>query len=252
MNSDIATPRGTPKRTIWLWTALVAAGLLLSGGLVAAYQFRSAHLQELMLSTAPTEITRDPRLVGMAKAEGAPLYAAHCASCHGADMKGNTSLGAPNLLDETWLFGDGGVFDIERTILFGIRTGSNKSRDVTEMPALGQRGILTELQIRNVVEYLLRLNRRPHQEEAAAEGDRVFNGNAGCTYCHGGTGRGDPGSGATDLTVDVWNYGGDAKALYESIYFGRRGVCPGWFGVLSLEQIRALAVYIYAASHPED
>jgi cytochrome c oxidase cbb3-type subunit 3 len=233
------------------WVLLLGALLVVAGGLLWARQVGNAHLRELLLTTLPSQVTRDPSLLRLANAEGAPLFAAHCATCHGADMKGDASRGAPNLIDDVWLFGEGTIFDIERTILFGIRTGSNKSRDVTEMPALGQRGILTDLQVHNVVQYLLKLNRRPHQEEAAAEGERVFFGSAGCTYCHGGTARGDPGTGATDLTVDVWNHGGDEKALYDSIYFGRRGVCPGWFGALSLEQIRALAVYVYSASHPE-
>lgn len=30
-----------------------------------------------------------------------------CAACHGADARGNTALGAPNLTDAIWLFGDG-------------------------------------------------------------------------------------------------------------------------------------------------
>lgn len=36
---------------------------------------------------------------------GAPLFAANCAICHGADAKGNRQFGAPNLTDAIWLFG---------------------------------------------------------------------------------------------------------------------------------------------------
>jgi cytochrome c oxidase cbb3-type subunit 3 len=38
-------------------------------------------------------------------AAGAPLYADNCAACHGADGKGDRTLGAPNLTDAIWLYG---------------------------------------------------------------------------------------------------------------------------------------------------
>jgi cytochrome c oxidase cbb3-type subunit 3 len=36
---------------------------------------------------------------------GAPLFADNCASCHGADAKGDRRQGAPNLTDVEWLYG---------------------------------------------------------------------------------------------------------------------------------------------------
>ena len=36
---------------------------------------------------------------------GAPLFAANCAACHGADAKGGRPFGAPNLTDAIWLYG---------------------------------------------------------------------------------------------------------------------------------------------------
>jgi cytochrome c oxidase cbb3-type subunit III len=246
-----AAPTRPSKRRATRWAALVLLCLGLIAGLTI-YRVRNGQAEERLLATLPSQIMQDASLVGFAKAQGAPLFAAHCASCHGADMKGQTSTGAPNLVDGVWMFGDGSIYEIERTILFGIRTGSSKSRDVTEMPALGQRGLLTDAQIREVIQFVLKLSGRPHREDAAAEGRRVFDtGDAACIACHGDDGRGDTYSGAPDLTADKWNFGGDEQSLYDTIYFGRRGVCPGWFGVLTLGQIRSLAVYIYAASHPE-
>lgn len=43
----------------------------------------------------------DPAAVSRA----APIFAQQCTSCHGADAKGNRTLGAPNLTDQEWVFG---------------------------------------------------------------------------------------------------------------------------------------------------
>jgi cytochrome c oxidase cbb3-type subunit 3 len=59
---------------------------------------------------------------------GKPGFAV-CAACHGADGKGNTALGAPNLTDGVWLHGES-IEDIMATIKNG-RTGV--------MPALRHR-----------------------------------------------------------------------------------------------------------------
>jgi cytochrome c oxidase cbb3-type subunit 3 len=40
-----------------------------------------------------------------AAARGAPLFAANCVSCHGADGSGKRDLGAPSLRDKVWLYG---------------------------------------------------------------------------------------------------------------------------------------------------
>ena len=38
--------------------------------------------------------------------EGARVFAENCAACHGEDGHGNKELGAPNLADALWLYGD--------------------------------------------------------------------------------------------------------------------------------------------------
>jgi cytochrome c oxidase cbb3-type subunit 3 len=36
---------------------------------------------------------------------GKAVFAANCASCHGEDAKGKTDVGAPNLTDQSWIYG---------------------------------------------------------------------------------------------------------------------------------------------------
>ncbi|MGH8229790.1 MAG: c-type cytochrome, partial [Steroidobacteraceae bacterium] len=231
---------------------LAALGLAAAAIAIGAMRLRHVRLEHRLLAALPDEVTADPQLVRFAAAEARPVFARHCAACHGADMRGNTAVGAPNLTDRSWLYGTGRVYDIERTILYGIRSGNSKARNVTDMPAFGLRGMLTPAEIHNVVEYLLKLDHRPYVQEAAAEGYRVYYSVQGdCSDCHGADAKGDADYGAPDLTIDVWDSGGDPKTLYQSIYFGRHRIMPAWIGTLSLEQIRALAVYIYSVSHAQ-
>jgi len=65
---------------------------------------------------------------GLKATQGKDVFAANCAACHGADGTGNHALGAPNLTDDTWLYGSG-----ESTIVETITKGRNG-----QMPAWGQ------------------------------------------------------------------------------------------------------------------
>jgi cytochrome c oxidase cbb3-type subunit III len=65
-----------------------------------------------------------------------------CAACHGADGKGNITLGAPNLTDKIWLHGYG-----ENAIVAMINGGK-----VNQMPA--QHGKLTDPQIHVLSSYV--------------------------------------------------------------------------------------------------
>ena len=69
-----------------------------------------------------------------------------CATCHGADGKGNMALGAPNLADKTWLHGWG-----EASIVAIINTGK-----VNVMPA--QKGRLSPEQIHVLAGYVWSLS----------------------------------------------------------------------------------------------
>jgi len=84
------------------------------------------------------------------RARGAALYQANCAACHGAEGKGNTQLGAPNLTDKVWLYGAGEPAIVE-TVTQG-RSG--------QMPA--HKELLSEAKIRLLAAYVYSLSAPPN------------------------------------------------------------------------------------------
>ncbi len=76
---------------------------------------------------------------------GKPKFAV-CAACHGAEGKGMTALGAPNLTDKVWLHGWG-----ENAIVAMINNGKNNI-----MPAFGER--LNSDQIHVLAAYVLSMS----------------------------------------------------------------------------------------------
>lgn len=70
-----------------------------------------------------------------------------CMACHGMDGKGNPLLGAPNLTDDTWLYGTGSAEDIEHS----LRKGRNG-----QMPAFGD--TLTEERRKLLSAYVMGLS----------------------------------------------------------------------------------------------
>ncbi len=80
---------------------------------------------------------------------------AACAACHGADGKGNTAMGAPNLSDNTWLHGWG-----EDAVVRAITKGFNN-----QMPA--QAGKLNADQIHVLSAYVWGLSNKAGATAAA-------------------------------------------------------------------------------------
>ncbi len=245
-----------PGRRFWMVLGGCAAvGLMLWG----AEYWRDEELATRMLAMPSDEVMNHPELVSYAAHEAPSVYSAHCAQCHGADMKGNSAKGAPNFTDKVWLYGTTAlyeesrvrVFDIEQTILYGIRAGDPRGRNVTDMPAYGLRGMLTPTEITNVTQYLLRISDQPHLADAADSGAVVFKDKGMCGDCHTADGTGDMNYGAPNLTANAFNDGNDPKSIYRSIYYGVHHICPAWVGVLPLKDIRALAVYLFSISKPE-
>jgi cytochrome c oxidase cbb3-type subunit 3 len=236
---------GSGARLAWLTlpVLLVAATVLL---LALRAHERQVQLGQRLLRTYPQDIETDASLVQFAEQQGRPLYARDCAGCHGRDMQGNTAIGAPALVGGHWVWGNGSVFQIERILLYGIRTEEPRTLKVTDMPAFGLMGQLTSGQINELVQFLMKLNHRPYDADAANAGQALFRSDLyGCYDCHGSDARGNADYGAPNLTDNSWLFGGSQQSLYDSIYRGRHGIMPAWRGRLSLQQIRALAVYVH-------
>lgn len=80
-------------------------------------------------------------------------YATYCVACHGAEAKGNTALGAPNLTDNIWLHGSS-----EASIIDIILNGREN-----HMPA--QERVLTPQQIRMLTAWVWGLTNEGEQAD---------------------------------------------------------------------------------------
>jgi cytochrome c oxidase cbb3-type subunit 3 len=187
----------------------------------------------------------DPVLHEYALAVARPAYAQHCAGCHGAAFGGDTARGVPDLRRGVWLYDFGRVSDIERTILYGIRSGHGKARNTTDMPAMGLSKRLTDDEISDVASYVISLSRAGQDKAAVARGEAIYEGKGECFDCHGGDASGNIDWGTPALTGARWLYGGSRAAITQSIHDGRHGLCPAWVGVLDPATIRALAILLH-------
>ena len=247
MQTTAATASLRGSRRGWIW-GVVATVALLSA---LCHWLHRRSLEAMLVRQWPAELGHSPEMMRFAVSLARPVYSANCASCHGASLRGTRAIGAPNLADSVWLYGDGGIGDIETTILYGIRSGHPKSHNVTNMPAVGRTHQLSGPEVDDVVEFVLAMSKQPHDETAAEDGRKVFYDKGNCFDCHAGDAMGNTDYGSPALLGPTWNYGGDRRTLRQTIYSGRHGLCPAWIARLTPPQIRALAVYLYVESHPQ-
>ncbi|MDP9082444.1 MAG: c-type cytochrome [Pseudomonadota bacterium] len=209
-----------------------------------------------MLMADPDAIPRDAELMRYAIPRGRDAFAEHCAHCHGDRMHGDRNKGVPNLVDADWLYGSGRVGEIERIVLYGIRSGHSKAQKLADMPAFAtvnpyRRYRLEPLDPREVDEVasLLYSFQHPHAADAAAvaRGSEIYHGKGLCFDCHADHAKGDSAIGTPDLTDHIWLYGdGSMASIKAAISRGLAGVCPLWIGRLPPETIRAVALYVFS------
>ena len=188
-----------------------------------------------------TAINNDPELLSFALAGGEAAFGDNCAPCHGRGAQG--AFGYPNLRDDSWLWGDGTLAAIHKTILHGIRSGDPDTQ-TNQMPAFGRTGVLNEPQIADVAEFTLSLSGKANDKEADERGAKIFA--TTCTPCHGADGKGNPKLGAPNLTDELWLYAGDKQTIMADIRNGRGGVMPAWITRLDPETIKELAIYVHS------
>lgn len=189
-------------------------------------------------------------------AAGQEVFASTCGSCHGAELRGGIG---PSLVDDTWIHG--GTFDdIANTITNGVAAKG--------MPAWGP--MLGPKKVAAVASFILSKHEggtaAPPADAAAGTpapeggtvadaapsdpaklGEEVFAKN--CVVCHNADLTGGVGPNLVDAT---WIHGGELAQIRTTIENGvpAKGMIT-WKGVLSDEQIGAVAQYIYDKSHPQ-
>ena len=237
-------------------TALPLAGALALGMTLSGCGGDAARLARLEQPSA-NAIWDDPKLKADALALAPPLFAQHCASCHGADLKGASDAShhyklAPDLTDDRWLFGGEDIdtfiikaSDVEATILHGIRAEDPKTRNWPIMPARGTGHSLEPDEIAAVTEYVLKLSGQPHDAKQLALGKETFEGEGGCYDCHTVQGWGDTAIGSADLTrPKTWLFGSDRVAIAATVAQGRATSSPAFAGKITPTEAKVLAVYV--------
>jgi cytochrome c oxidase cbb3-type subunit 3 len=151
------------------------------------------------------------------------------------------------------------VEEIERIVLYGIRSGNSKGWDLAYMPAFATASPyapyavapLSPRDIDDVTTYLLSFQHSQPDAAAVQRGKQLFydSNKGGCYDCHGTDAKGDSAIGAPDLTDAVWlRDDGSRQSIEDTIAHGLGGHCPAQAAQLSPVTIRAIAVYVHAAS----
>ncbi|HTS23604.1 MAG TPA: cytochrome-c oxidase, cbb3-type subunit III [Casimicrobiaceae bacterium] len=206
-----------------------------SHGELARAQAANAQLQtplrDRLRGKSIEAIATDPEALRV----GQMLFIDNCAACHGRDGHGSHALGAPDLTDSDWLYGDDG-----KSILSSIEDGRRGA-----MPAFA--ASLSDDDIANLAQYVASLSGNTYDSLRVQLGRRLF---STCAACHGADGKGNQTIGAPNLTDRIWLYGGNLADIAETIRHGRNGVMPAWRNRLGDENASLVAAWVYAQSHP--
>ena len=107
--------------------------------------------------------------------------------------------------------------------------------------------VLALIPVDEMTAHVLSLSGRSVDAAKAAAGREKYD--SLCAACHAPDGTGNPGLGASDLTDDVWLYGGLEAAVRESIAHGRQGRMPAHGDLLGEARVHVLAAWVYSLSH---
>lgn len=170
-----------------------------------------------------------------AVALGRGVFLNNCAGCHGADAHG--AVGFPNLSDKDWLYGG-----TPEAIVASITNGRGGT-----MPPFN--GAIDAETVDALVRYVGHWN-DPKLDPAVRErAQKQFA--ITCAACHGPDGQGNPLLGAPNLTDDIWLHGGTRERIRETILFGRHSQMPAHEKILTPDEIRVVAAYVYSLSQTD-
>jgi cytochrome c oxidase cbb3-type subunit III len=163
-----------------------------------------------------------------AMATGRRLFDARCASCHGADARGNRN--GTDLVDGVFGYGD----DIE-----AIHATIAEGR-ASVMPEMGSG--LGEVDLGQLVAYVQSLNFEAPLSSYAERGKMLFEAN--CAKCHGTDGRGNAALGASDLTDGYWQHGESMMNIRLVITRGAQSDCPGFGAGATTAELDLLTAFV--------
>ncbi|HHU95113.1 MAG TPA: cytochrome-c oxidase, cbb3-type subunit III [Alcaligenaceae bacterium] len=168
-----------------------------------------------------------------ARAIGQRLFLNNCAQCHGSDAQGSPSF--PNLTDSSWLWGG----EPEKI----LQTITNGRRGIMT----AHKTLMTPAQASDIAQYVRSLNELAHDQTRVVPGKKMFD--QFCVACHGAEAKGNPLLGAPDLTDGAWLYGSSEETIVYGILNGRDNQMPAQKDLLSPEQIRVLAGWVWGLSN---
>ncbi len=211
---------------------------------VAADKAAQSKFTDAIGKMSLAEINANPELSKFSAVAGRAAFLNNCAGCHGSGAQGGP--GFANLNDDNWLWG-GKLDDIQQTILYGVRNGSDKARGGGALSGMPERAsVLKPDQINDVAEFVLSLSKKSTDAAAAARGKALFAGDGGCTACHGDDAKGNKELGSVNLTAGIFQWGGTKADIVKTVTEGRAGVMPAWAGKLEPTMVKELAVYIHS------
>src|SRR5690348_10875902 len=104
---------GMRRHPILVWPAVTAIVLIV---VLLFITIRDSRAEAAMLRADPDSLPADAAAMRFAAARGADIFADHCAACHGAAARGDSTRGVPNLSDRDWLYGKGLVSQIQQIV----------------------------------------------------------------------------------------------------------------------------------------
>ncbi len=211
---------------------------------VAADKAAQSKFTDEISKMSLAQINANPELLKFSAVAGRAAFLNNCAGCHGSGAQGGP--GFANLNDDNWLWG-GKLEDIQQTIMYGVRNGSDKARGGGTTAGMPERAsVLKPEQINDAAEFVLSLSKKSTDAAAAARGKAIFAGDGGCTACHGDDAKGNKDLGSANLTAGIFQWGGTKADIVKTITEGRAGVMPAWAGKLEPTTIKELAVYVHS------